>query len=138
MYNLHDLLLYLYEDTLIPELFDLLGEDETIKLVKVFGGMKIDLPAYKKVSDLKRNIEIYECLTRRKDHVIIKRLAEKYGITEVWVREMFRKMQTEFPKIREFVEERKNIEKVFVTSRRIERRGNQEKKKENNNKKESC
>lgn len=116
--ELRDLIYFLYEDTLIPDLFDILGEDLAVQFVKVFGGMKIEVPSFNKVLELQRNIEIYENLSYINNEETVKAIADRYGITNVWVREIFRSMKKKYPEIEKFIQKMNEERKVRVTTKR--------------------
>lgn len=117
-FSVKDLVHYLYRDTLVPELFELLGEELTLEVIQVFGGTKIIVPSYKKFIDMRRNLEIYESMSLCNTGQVATFLAKKYDITEVWVRELYDLMKREVRKIREFVESSKSNLKINVTTER--------------------
>lgn len=117
-FGVKELVLYLYRDTLIPELFDLLGEELTLEIVQIFGGTKIVIPPFKKFSDMKRNLEIYESMSLCNSKGVVTSLAQKYDITEVWVKELYNLMKRSARKIREFSESSKKNARINVTTER--------------------
>lgn len=116
--ELRDLIFYLYQETLVPELFKTLGEESAIDFIKVFGGMRIEVPTFRKVQDLQRNIDIYESLCHVPGAETIKTLAQKYDVTPVWVREIHRKMRREYPRIKSYMDRVTGCKEVLVTTRR--------------------
>ncbi len=127
--GLKELIFYLYQDTLLPELYDLLGEEETLKLVLVFGGMKIAIPSMKEINDLKRNIDIFLSLSYSQSHETLRFLADKYDVTDVWIRALYKKMHREYPKIMQQLQELRAMDPVHVTTRRNPVHGSTETKK---------
>lgn len=117
-FQLTELINYIYKDTILPELFEIIGEEETLKLIQIFGGMSIKIPSYKKILDLKRNIEIYETLAYASSSSSVKLLAQKYNITEIWVCNICRMMRLEYPKIQKFLKENSKDTVVTITTRR--------------------
>lgn len=105
-YDLRDLIEYEYRDTLFPELVDLIGEENALKLIKVFGGIELSLPAYKRVVTMQRDIEIYETLCYVNTETTIQELAAKFGITEVWVREIFKMMRVTYEQFSNWLQSR--------------------------------
>jgi hypothetical protein len=124
--GLKELIFYLYRDTLLPELYDLLGEEETLKLVLVFGGMKIAIPSTKEINDLKRNIDVFLSLSYSQGRETLTFLADKYDVTEVWIRAVYKKMHREYPKILQHLRELGAMDPVHVTTRRNPVHGNKE------------
>ncbi len=124
--GLKELIFYLYRDTLLPELYDLLGEEETLKLVLVFGGMKIAIPSMKEINDLKRNIDVFLSLSYSQGRETLTFLADKYDVTEVWIRAVYKRMHREYPKILRHLRELGAMDPVHVTTRRNPVHGNKE------------
>ena len=116
--GLKELIFYLYRDTLLPELYDLLGEEETLKVALVFGGMKIAIPSMKEINDLKRNIDIFLSFSYSQSHETLRFLADKYDVTEVWIRAVYKKMHREYPKILRHLKELGAMTPVNITTRR--------------------
>lgn len=116
--ELKDIMHYLYQDTLVPELFSFLGEELAIEFVQIFGGTKINVPSWKKVMDLQRNLEIFEEMCFASSAATVKRMAAKYDITEVWVRRIYALMRSEVPKIMKFLENSEESPIKITTARR--------------------
>ena len=119
--ELSDLVLYLYKDTIIPELFELLGDRKAMIFLQVFGDTKMKVPSYSKVLDLERNIEIYETLSYAYSDDAIKTLADNYEVTEVWVKKVYNVMKRKYGEIVDFINKSKETKKLNITSRRNER-----------------
>lgn len=117
-FNLQQLINYVYEGTVLPEMFDLLGEEAMQKLILVFGGLKVSIPSYKEIKDLKRNFDIFETLSHSDGHETIKLLASKYNITTSWVHIIFKKMKKEHSKILHSIQNNQNPELVRITTKR--------------------
>lgn len=115
--DLGDMISFLYQDTLVPEIFDVFGEEVGLKFLMIFGGTTVTFPAYKKVLDLKRNLDIYNELEKEHDQECVQRLAKKYNISDVWVRELYATSKENFKKIEEFLKERSE-QYVLVTTKR--------------------
>lgn len=113
-----ELVSYIYRDTLVPDLFELLGEEQTMEVIQVFGGTKINIPPYKKFVDMRRNLEIFETLAACNCPETKRSLADKYHITEVWVEELYKIMKGEANKIRRFLEVSRQNQKIEVTTQR--------------------
>lgn len=116
--SLKEMFYYVYNNTLIPELFELLGEDLAVEFIQVFSGAKVAVPNYRKVMNLQRNLEIYETLSSAPGDFAVQELAKKYGVTEVWIREINRNMKIEHLKIQKFLEKLRSREKLRVTTKR--------------------
>ncbi len=127
--GLKELIFYLYRDTLLPEMYDLLGEEETLKLVLVFGGMKISIPSMKEINDLKRNIDVFLSLSYSQGHETLQFLADKYEVTDVWIRAVYKKMHREYPKILQHLQELRAMDPVHITTRRNPVHGSKETQK---------
>lgn len=119
--SIRDLLFYCYKDTLVPELFDFLGEDLAVEFFKVFGGMNLQVPSYKRALELERNIDIYDTLSLDPAQSTVLRLSERYEITRTRVREIFKTMVIEYPKIARFMEQVDGNHKVKITTKRSPR-----------------
>lgn len=113
-----DMIHILYRETIIPEIYGMLGEDATLTLIQVFGGLKVQIPSYKEIKDLKRDIDIYESLSYAQGEETVRFLAKKYEVTETWVQSIYKKMHREYPKIKASLEEFRNPETVRITTRR--------------------
>lgn len=109
---------WLYKDSILPEFLQLFGEEITMDVLRVFGGMRIQIPSYKKVLDLKRDIDIYECLSYVNSLETVRSLAKKYDISEIWVNTLFKTMKRQYPKIVKFMETMEKGETIVVTSKR--------------------
>lgn len=116
--ELTDLIHYLYRDTIAPELFELFGEDLALEFIQIFGGTMMKVPSYKRVLELQRNIEIYEALCYAYSSDTIKRLAQTYGVTEVWIKKLYSLMRHKYPKIYDFMKNIRDSKPVNVTTRR--------------------
>lgn len=121
-FGVKELALYIYRDTLVPELFELLGEELTMELIQIFGGTRIVIPPYKKFLDMKRNLEIYESMSVCNSNQVITSLAKKYEITEVWVRELYDLMKRQVNSIREYLDSSKKNGNLNITTERNPRR----------------
>lgn len=117
-FSLKQLIYYIYEETVLPEMFDLLGEESMKKLILVFGGLKITIPTYKEIKDLKRNIDIYKTLSYSQSSETVQFLAEKYNVTTSWIHLIFKKMRREYSKILDSIEKVEQPEKVRITTKR--------------------
>lgn len=116
--GLKELIFYLYRNTLLPDLYEVLGEEHTLKLAMVFGGMKIAIPSMKELNDLKRNLDIFETLSYSQSLETVRLLADKYEVTEVWVRAVYKKMHREYPRIMANMQSIKVNPPVRITTRR--------------------
>ena len=114
--NAKALLFYLYRNTLVPELFETLGDENAIRFIKVFGGTTLTVPSYKKMSDLENQIEIHKSLSFINTGETVRDLARRYGITRTWVVVLHQKMKTEYPKILKFIEDFKK--QITITTKR--------------------
>jgi len=121
-FGVKELALYIYRDSLVPELFELLGEELTMELIQIFGGTRIVIPPYKKFLDMKRNLEIYESMSVCNSNQVITSLAKKYEITEVWVRELYDLMKRQVNSIREYLDSSKKNGNLNITTERNPRR----------------
>lgn len=123
--SLKEMFYYVYNNTLIPELFELLGEELAVEFIQVFSGTKLKVPNYKKILDLKRNLEIYETLNAASGNFAVQELAKKYNVTQVWIREISRNMKIEHLKIQKFLEKTRARKNLHVTTRRDPHASNQ-------------
>jgi len=62
---------------LFAELFDLLGRDQAITFIKIFGGTSIRVPSLAELSEFSQEIRIYKDYTDGMRQVDI---AKKYGV----------------------------------------------------------
>lgn len=116
--SLKEMFYYAFNNSLIPELFELLGEELAVEFIQVFSGAKLAVPNYRKVLNLRRNLEIYETLSAQPGDFAVQELAKKYKVTEVWIREINRNMKIEHLKIQKFLEKMRAREKLRVTTKR--------------------
>lgn len=117
-FSLRQMIYYLYRDTLLPEIYEELGEAATLKLISIFGGVKFTIPSYSKIKELKRNIDVYETLCHAQGKETVRLLAYKYGVSEVWIRSVFRKMRTEYSKIMDFMEKMDRPKRIRISTQR--------------------
>lgn len=117
-FGFKQMIYYLYGDTLLPEIFEEIGEENTLKLISVFGGIKFAIPSYSKIRELKRNIDIYETLCHAHCNESIRILADKYEVTPVWIRAIFKKMRREYPRIIKFIETVEEPSEVAISTKR--------------------
>lgn len=116
-YELEDLLYYLYPETLIPELFDSLGADAALNFIEVFSDTTVKVPSYKKIRDLERNIEIYENLAYVPGESTEKTLCKKYGLGIDFIRRVYRRMRSEYPRIERFLMRERKKTPIRITTK---------------------
>lgn len=131
-FNFKQMIYYLYGDTLLPEIYEELGETNTLKLISIFGGVKLTIPSYDKIKELQRNVDIYETLCHAQSKETVQVLADKYEVSRVWIRSIFNRMRREYPRIVDFVE-RMDPDVVTISTKRNlvhgkKERGNQKKR----------
>lgn len=117
-FGLKQMIYYLYRDTLLPEIYDEIGEENTLKLISIFGGVKLTIPSYVKIKELKRNIDIYETICHAQCNETVRLLADKYEVTPVWIRAIFKKMRREYPRIIKFMEMIEEPSEVTISTKR--------------------
>ncbi len=117
-FGLKQMIYYLYRDTLLPEIYEEIGEEDTLKLISIFGGVKLTIPSYTKIKELKRNIDIYETICHAQCNETVRLLADKYEVTPVWIRAIFKKMRREYPRIIKFMEVIEEPSEVTISTKR--------------------
>lgn len=86
------------ESRLIKELIELIGEENTLKITKTYGGENIYVPKCEK-SDLRtRDRDIYSQFL---DGVSLKALAKRHGLAEKTIRDIVRNMESEMQILRD-------------------------------------
>nr|BDD47579.1 hypothetical protein 13 [bacterium] len=116
-FSFKHMIYYLYGDTLLPEIYEELGEKNTLKLVSIFGGVKLTIPSYTRIKELQRNVDIYETLCHAQSVETIRLLADKYEVSRVWIRSIFNRMRREYPRIVDFIE-RMDPDIVTISTKR--------------------
>lgn len=130
-FNLKQVIHYLYQDTILPEVYEVLGEENTLQLILIFGGLKVSIPTYKEMKDLSRNIDIFKTLSYSNSTETANMLSKKYGITNTWVRGIYREMRKEYPKILEHMQAVDEPQSVRVTTKRNQKHYAKENSKNN-------
>lgn len=117
IYELEDLLYYLYPDSLIPELFESLGSKASLEFIEVFSDTTLKVPSHKRIMDLQRNIEIYENLTYVPGAATERALARKYGVTPDFIKKVYKRMRSEYPRIQRFLARGRTKTPVRITTK---------------------
>lgn len=86
-------LCYLYGNPAFGEMVDLIGADAAIKLIKIFGGTRIRIPAPDEVNQIAYEYRIFQDV---KKGIRIVDIAKKYGITTVNVQVIKKKFREIF------------------------------------------
>jgi len=96
------MLIYLSRHSLMPELYELLGQSKFIQFVELFGGTNLHVPSKEDLREALRDAHIYTEL-RDDQHNLEKTraLGDKYSLTTAGVRKIFERVQTEFMSIEE-------------------------------------
>lgn len=82
--------------TLLPELFDIFGSEETLHFLEVFGGKTFTVPS---LSDVQRSLEhvaIWAAVSKNDSPLEIRRLARRYSIPVSEVKAAHRRVQDMF------------------------------------------
>lgn len=116
--KLKELILYTYQSSLVPEIFDLLGEEKAIEFLRIFGGLKIDVPKYQEITELARSLDIYETLNVIHTQETTFQLAERYKIPYQLVQNIYRSMKSAYPKVAQFAAAIGRGKRVLVTTKR--------------------
>lgn len=100
------LLLYISENNLFYEIVDLLGMENALKLVNVFGGEKIEIPSRATIKDSIINVMIYAtlCPTAITDSEgvlifdidLLQMLMNRFSLTDVEIKKRYKKTVTDF------------------------------------------
>lgn len=80
--------------SLLPELYDVFGEDNLIKFLDVFAGNTITVPGKKKFASAVQKIEIYSRLEVKKNKPTIKELADEYEVSEKYISNSYLEIKT--------------------------------------------
>lgn len=91
--------------TLLPELYDIFGEENLIKFLDAFAGNTIKVPSKREFNKAIQKVEIYSRLEVKKNAPTIKELAQEYEVGVDYVRKSYLE-------IKEIVE---NTSKVFLS-----------------------
>jgi len=117
-FSFKQLIYYVYQDTVFPEIYELIGEKNTLKLLSVFGGIRVTFPSDKELKALKRNIDIFKTLSYSQSTETTRMLGKKYDITTAWVHALYKQTRREFPKILKSIQKIEDPEMVHITTRR--------------------
>ena len=88
------LLMYSGQYDFLPELYEVLGQDQTIQLLDIFAGVTIKFPAEKVLERLAAEVTIYlriKQASSRKRPEVIKDLADQYLLDEDIIRTIYDK-----------------------------------------------
>lgn len=86
------------ESRLIKELVELIGEENTLKITKTYGGENIYVPKCEKSAFRTRDRDIYSQFL---DGVSLKTLARRHGLAEKTIRDIVRNMESEMQTLRD-------------------------------------
>lgn len=71
--------------SLLPELYDVFGEENLMKFLDIFAGNTIKVPSKKKFASAIQKIDIYNRLENKNKPTIIS-LAQEYEVSEEYIR----------------------------------------------------
>lgn len=126
--DIKELILFSYRDSLLPELFDFLGDKTAIQFIQLFGGVRLELPPYQEIIRLKRDIEIYETLCKVRPqrfsnhHPSVLALSDKYELAGVSIQKIYGEMTAKYKNIKRFVEKSRSASPVRLTTKRNPRK----------------
>jgi len=84
-------LIYDYENTLLPDLIDVFGEEHLPKFLDIFAGTTFTVPTREQVSSVIRDVELY--LTLKAGKMTNEDVARKYGMTSSAVWKVYSKVR---------------------------------------------
>ena len=84
-------LLYKFSDTLLPEIYGVIGKDKFIEFLSVFSGTTVKVPSFEELKNAIRDAIIYAEVKKGSS---TKYLAKEYGITEKEVEEIYADVST--------------------------------------------
>jgi len=80
-------LIYHYEETLLPDLIDVFGPKMLPKFLDVFAGTTFEVPTRRKIEEVVRNVSIY--LSIKEGRLTIDEAARKHDLTRGMIRLIF-------------------------------------------------
>lgn len=104
-----------YPNTLLSELYKMLGVSNTEKMMQVFGGTTLQIPSTSRVEAAMRDIVIYETLSKSKSASESRRLGEalakQYDVDRREIRNAYRSMRRRVRDNRKLSESDQNVGK---------------------------
>jgi len=88
-------LLHVAEDSLLPEIRQIFGDEATLKFIQIFEGMTIKVPTESQITRGLKDAEVYLALRkiRRSDPVLVKRAAGEHGYTPEEALSVYRRIR---------------------------------------------
>lgn len=83
-----------YRDTLLPELVDVLGFEQTVKIMDIFGGKQIYIPSINEIKIVLRDYRIFKALHGLQFSqldMVVSNLAETHGLSNAEILEIYSK-----------------------------------------------
>lgn len=115
-YSTRELLLYaLSQDTLILELFTILGTKETLKLITFFGGTTIEIPTKQNIQKTIQNVLIYKLKEKGKS---LTHIANAFQTTVDVVRQQVAKYGSMVERLER--EKQESLEMESITTEELE------------------
>lgn len=74
---------------MFPEIVEIFGAEAAVKFMDIFGGMTIKVPDRSILENAVRNTEIYLSLKRSNTPENARRLADEYGLSVDYVRDVY-------------------------------------------------
>ena len=85
--------------SLVPELVEAIGEDNTMKVIAIFGGIRMLLPTLEDVETLRRELEIYNRIDADSSRENLDRLCRQYRMSRFALDAVHRKVFINLQKI---------------------------------------
>lgn len=82
--------------TLLPELFEVFGHDNTMKFLELFGGKTLKVPPVLEMQKAFDYLGIWSSLRKSNNPTTVKRLCKRYEMSYAEVREAYRRVQDMF------------------------------------------
>lgn len=83
-------LLYNNQNSLLPDLYEIFGDEALVKFIDIFGGTTIRVPSRDDLANAVRDVNIY--LTLKHNRAKVEDLASQYRLTNTVIEDIFLKV----------------------------------------------
>lgn len=80
--------------SVLPEIYEVFGREQTLKFLDVFAGSTIKVPTRKKLQECIRDVDIFCTLEYTKHPPTKKELADQYDLSESSIKEIYKRVKS--------------------------------------------